>query len=188
MMFGKKVLFSVFGIFLGFQSWKLVSIILVYRSEANLTLPESLVYAFLINLFLTGVFAFPGFVFPTHRMLPKAYYDISNPSVLSGLFKALGVKYFRILLMIAFWGKKKNKKKFFDGTRNGIENLIYQSKQSEFGHLAPLVLISVISFSFVVQQHYLLAAMTIFINVVGNFYPILLQRHHRMRIQKINLR
>lgn len=188
MTFGKKILFSVFAIFLGFQSWKLLLIILVYRDENNMMLPESLIYAFLINLFLTGVFAFPGFVFPTHRLLPKAFYLVSNPVLVTKLYTWFGVKHFRILLMLAFWGKQKNKEKFFDGTRNGIDNLIYQSKQSEFGHLAPLVLISGLSGLFVLHNLFLLAAITMIINIIGNFYPILLQRHHRMRIQKLQLR
>ncbi|WP_394330522.1 hypothetical protein [Psychroflexus sediminis] len=41
--------------------------------------------------------------------------------------------------MFVFWGKKKNKQKYFDGTKSGLENLDYQTKQSEFGHLAALV-------------------------------------------------
>lgn len=155
---------------------------------AKVSIMEAVIYAYLLTLFVTGVFAFPGFVFPTNRILPASYYIVTNPKTVSKLYRVLGVKYFRAMLMLLFWGQKKNKAKFFDGTRNGIDNLIFQSKQSEIGHLLPLVLISVVSISFLVHQHFLLAAITMGINIIGNFYPIVLQRHHRMRIQKIEPR
>lgn len=144
-----------------------------------------LIFAFLLNLFATGVFALVGFGFPTHRLLPKSYYSIKHPVAVAKWYRLAGVSLFRKFLMVAFWGKEKNRKKYFNGTRSGIRNFVYQTKQSEFGHLAALVLIAVLSIILAFRQYCLMAIFAAMINSVGNLYPIILQRHHRMRLGKL---
>lgn len=97
----------------------------------------------------------------------------------------MGVKYFQFLLMAAFWGHKKNRKKYFDGTKSGLKNFIYQTKQSEFGHFGAFVGIVVISIILLFHGYYSLVMAMAIINIIGNFYPILLQRLHRERISKV---
>ncbi|WP_394804428.1 glycosyl-4,4'-diaponeurosporenoate acyltransferase CrtO family protein [Portibacter lacus] len=58
----------------------------------------------------------------------------------------------------------------------------------EFGHLIPFLLICLISIYLLVIGLIKLAVFTLLINIVGNLYPIILQRHHRMRIEKIRKR
>lgn len=145
-------------------------------------------FAYFINLFTTGVFALVGFGFPTHRLLPKKYYSIKNPKLVAQLYNVMGVAVFRKLLMFFFWGKEKNRRKYFNGTRTGIRNFVYQTKQSEFGHLAALVVIAVLSIVLVFHGYYLMALMAIVINLIGNLYPVILQRHHRMRLGKLAVR
>ncbi len=94
----------------------------------------------------------------------------------------LRVEVFRKFLMFFFWGKEKNRKKYFNGTRSGIQNFVYQTKQSEFGHLAALIAIGVLSIILVSHEYYLMAVLATGINFIGNFYPVILQRHHRMRL------
>jgi hypothetical protein len=87
--------------------------------------------------------------------------------------------------MLLFWGKKENRKKYFDGTRKGLRNFVYQTHQSEFGHLMAFVAISIISILPFYKGYWSLFFWTIGINIIGNFYPIILQRHHRIRLARL---
>lgn len=180
----KKIFFSLLSLFLLFFSFTSLKQILAFGPE-QLGLKSSLYLGFMINLCVTGIFAFPGFVFSTSKALPENYYIIKRPSKLIHWYNVLGVKYFRKLLIIFFWGKKDHRKKFFDGTKSGLKQFIYQSKQSEFGHLGALVLLLIINLLFLIPGYNLLVLFTFLINIIGNFYPVILQRYHRIRIQRI---
>ena len=72
-------------------------------SEPNqFTNIEALIVSFLLTLFITGIFAFIGFAYPSNRILPDSYYEIKNPIVLKHISKILGIKYFQFLLLFAF--------------------------------------------------------------------------------------
>ena len=92
---------------------------------------------------------------------------------------------FRKVIMIFFWGIKKNRMKYFNGTKGGLQNLIYESKQSEFGHLGSLLVILPVSILFLIKGYLFYAIITSIFNVIGNLYPIILQRYHRIRVEKI---
>ncbi len=144
--------------------------------------------AWVLGLFVTGIFAFAGFAFPTQRLLPDSYYKIWFPERLDMVCRVLGVEVFRKMLLLTLWRNKKQRRGYFDGKRTGISVLEVQSKKSEFGHLLPFVLILAIGLYFFIIGLQRLAAFTLLINIAGNFYPILLQRHHRMRIQALRER
>ena len=134
---------------------------------------------------VTGVVALPGFALPTSCLLPQRYFHIKKPQKLLYWYKILGVDFFRKLLLLAFWGQQKNRKRYFDGTRSGFDNLIYQSKQSEFGHLLPLIALQIIATFCFVKGFAIVALVITIINIIGNFYPIPLQRMHRYRIARL---
>jgi hypothetical protein len=180
----KAILFSLFSVFLLYRTIELIRL-LINTPAVDYSFVETLILAIILNIFITGIFAFPGFVFPTNRLLPKKYYTITKPKTLKSVYRVLQVKYFRLFLMIVYWGRKKNRKKYFDGTRAGLANLIFQSKQSEIGHLASLSAILLITGILVYYQYFLLFFLANFLNTLGNYYPIILQRHHRMRLQKL---
>ena len=181
---GKKILFVLFSMTLTGLSYILINEILL-SSPKNTVLLFVGLNSFLINLYVTGIFAFPGFVFPTNRIIGSNYYKIKNSKLLINTYKVLGIDLFRKALMTFFWGLKKNRLKYFNGTRGGLENFIYQSKQSEFGHLGAFTLILAISLLLSSSGFMQYALITMVINIVGNFYPIILQRFHRIRIEKI---
>ncbi|MGB1031654.1 MAG: hypothetical protein ACPGWM_03520, partial [Flavobacteriales bacterium] len=133
-------------------------------------------------------FAFVGFVFPTHKLLPKSYYLVRQPKLIMNTYKYLGVEPFRKALMFFIWGKAKNRKHFFDGTKTGLKNFIYQSKQSEFGHILAFILVQACALIVAIKGNLLLLAITTAINVIFNLYPVILQRHHRARIQAVMAR
>jgi len=152
-------------------------------SEFNLWI--KLLLSFLLNLFITGIFAFIGFAYKTNQLLPENYYRVKNKKLINKSSKFLKIEYFKKFLLILFWGKKKNRQKYFDGTKSGLENLDYQTRQSEFGHLTALVIIQLSVIMMLVQGHYLIAFLTTTINFISNFYPVLLQRKHRIQIERI---
>ena len=89
------------------------------------------------------------------------------------------------MLLFAFWGQKTNRRKYFNGTKTGLKNFIFQTKQSEFGHLGAFVVIVILSVILLVHGYVFLVIIVTLINIIGNVYPVILQRSHRMRIEKI---
>ncbi len=180
----KKILFPVFSLFLIYRSYDLMKDLINSEPEKYGS-SETFILSFLLSLFITGVFAISGFAYKTNKILPKLYYEVRNPEFLNFIYDIMGVRYFRVMLMIAFWGRKKNRLKYFDGTKKGLENFIFQTKQSEFGHLSAFVSIIIISVVLLFHEYYQLVVFLTIFNVIGNFYPIILQRKHRIRIEKI---
>ena len=180
----KRLLFITLSLFLMYRTYWLVYDL--WQAEpGEYDAMEAFILAFLISLFETGIFAFPGFVLPTSRWLPDRYYRIHNPGRLKYMYRILGVRYFRQCLIVAFWGHRANRAKYFSGRRSGIPNLIYQANQSEFGHLGAALLITLTGISLLFKGYFVLVAWLFFINVLGNVYPIILQRFHRLRIAQL---
>ena len=180
----KKILFPLASVFLVFQSYKLIST--VQKIDIN-SIGLLFLAAWLINLFITGIFAFTGFAYPTQKLMPSSYYHINNPDGLRKTYNFLQVGVFRKFLLATLWKNKSQRKKYFNGKRSGIEGLLVQSQKAEFGHLLPFIIISFLSLYFLFSNGLVLALFTQFWNIIGNLYPIILQRHHRMRIQRLVL-
>ena len=180
----KKILFPIIAIFLAYRSYELLKT-LWFVEPSELVLPIRILLAFLLNLFITGFFAFFGFAYKTNRILGENYYRIKNPNFISRISKLLKVEYFKKFLLLVFWGKKENRQKYFDGTKLGLDNFDYQTRQSEFGHLAALIVIQIVVFFMLLKQHYAIAFFTTLLNFISNFYPVILQRTHRIQISRI---
>ncbi|SHM97844.1 hypothetical protein SAMN04488057_10525 [Cyclobacterium lianum] len=181
----KKVVFPLFSIFLVYQSYELVNAILILE-PSEVPLWMKILFAALLNLFVTGVFAFTGFAYKTSRLLPDKYYRIRDPEFLLEISGVLKLTYFRKFLLLIFWSQQKNRKKFFNGSIAGLENFDYQTRQSEFGHLIPMLLIQLLCLIILTQGHYAIALVATLLNICFNFYPVVLQRNHRMRISVLN--
>lgn len=181
----KRVLFVSFSIFLIYMSFDTVSAIAKVK---KIEWPWIIVVSWVINMLVTGIFAISGFVLPTQRLLPDSYYAIHQPKRLLKYFRLLRVEIFRKFLLATLWRSKQQNKTYFDGTAAGMTHLEVQSQKSEFGHLIPFLLLIFISLFFVLQGKIALGVSTLIINILGNFYPVLLQRHHRWRISRIRQR
>lgn len=181
----KKILLVCASIFLLYQSVKLSNAIFHVEIESWWV---NILLGAVFNLLITGVFALSGFALPTQKLLPEGYYKIRNSKSLKRWHRFFNVDLFRKFLLATFWKKKEDQKKFFDGTKSGIGNLITQSKKSEFGHLLPFITITILAGYLLSIGKWKLTIPLMIINIFFNFYPILLQRHHRMRIQLIEAR
>ena len=179
----KKILYTGFSCFLVVVTYQLLRDI--FFVAFTFAIRHSIIISALLNLYVTGIFVFVGFVFPTHQVLPQSYFVVWNKSTLLSAYKYLGVKYFKYVLLLFFWRYQKNRKRFFNGTKGGIKNFIYQSIQAETGHFLALITLIIIAVWLIILGHYKAALFTTLINYVVNFLPVLLQRFHRTRLQKL---
>ena len=182
----KKLLLTLASIFLAYRSLELLRF-LELTNPIQFSWIGVIAFSFALNLFVTGVFALLGFAFLTNQILPNSYYKIKNSENLALTYQVLGVEYFKMLLLKFFWGKEKNRKKYFNVTKAGIEDFDTQTRQSEFGHLAAFVAISILAFYLLMEGYFLIFLVSTFINLVGNLYPIILQRNHRVQIERLKL-
>jgi len=178
----KRIILFLMSIFLLYQSIGLVTMLF---EVGDFHWGMQIIFAFLINLFFTGVFALAGFALPTEKLMPEKYYTIHHPKKLKSWFQKLGVAAFRNFLLATVWKKKEMQKGYFNGTVEGFASFEQKTKKSEFGHLIPLVLITVFCFFLIKTKMWVLIGVTMIINIIFNFYPIPLQRHHRMRLQRM---
>lgn len=181
----KKILLLLLSIFLIFQSYQLLGNI--HRVQSELWI-YAIINGWIINMYITGIFAFAGFALPTQKLLPESYYTVRNPKRLKKIYKTLGVDTFRKLLLATLWRNQKQREKYFNGKSDGISALEEHSKKSEFGHLIPFILLNIIGFYILKIGMIKLSICCLLLNFIGNLYPIILQRHHRMRIQVIKRR
>lgn len=182
----KKVWLFMASVFLAYRSVELLK----FLSSAHPTQFNwlgAMAFSFALNLFITGIFALLGFAFLTSTILPNAYYKIKNAKNLNLIYNILGVDYFKWLLLHFFWGKERHRKKYFNGSKTGIHDFDMQTRQSEFGHLAAFLTIAVVSFYLLLKGYVLIFCLTNVINLVGNLYPIILQRTHRIQIERLQL-
>lgn len=179
----KPIIHILLSTFLAYQSYQLFS--QSFSNQENLSFILSIVLAILCNLFVTGTFAFVGFSFPTSKILPSNYYTVSNPKRIEKVYTILMVRYFRYFLLSTFWKNKEKQKTFFNGTKSGLEHFLFSSNQAEFGHLGAFIFIQLFAIIMVLKGEYQLFLYCSIINLFFNFYPIVLQRKHRIRIQRI---
>ena len=175
----KRLLLTAAAGFLAFQSVGLLTI--VGRGAVPPALFQ-VFYGLALGLFVTGVFAFLGFAWPTQGLLPEGYYTVRAPRRLRRVYRALGVGAFRRLLLATFWRSDAQRAKYFTGTRAGFGRLVTMSRKSEFGHLVPLVLCAGAGAWLAAAGWWWAAGALTAANVFGNGYPIVLQREHRRRV------
>lgn len=168
---------------MGYQTGKLVLTLLQLIPE-QFSLAGLIAAAIATNLLATGAVAFMGFALPTSRLLPASYYRVRQADRLKKWYSLMGGQFFRKFLLLTFYRKEKGKK-YFNGTREGILAFDHNTRQSEFGHLLALLLISLIAGAFLFYGHIYLFGWIMVFNVFLNFYPIPLQRLHRSRTQKL---
>ena len=99
----KKLVLTLMAMFLAYRSCELLNK-LFFGVFIEHSLGESAIIAFIINLFVTGIFAFLGFAWPTYLMAPSNYYQITKPKRVFILYRLLKVDWFKNALMMFFLG------------------------------------------------------------------------------------
>jgi hypothetical protein len=176
----QKLLLVSFSAFLIWQSIQLVRNIA--QGTHPTTLGDILTQAILLNLFITGIFLV-GYALPLHRLLPDSYYRSVGSKAFSSACSILKMELFRKMLRLTFWSPRNNRKHFFNGRRSGLAQFEMNTRISESSHVLALAIIATVSFYFAFVANINLAVIATLINVVFNFYPAMLQRYHRSRLQ-----
>ena len=171
------------SLILAYNLIKLTTVLFNF-TQGQLSLFVMVISAITVNLLITGSIAFLGFAYPTSSLLPDAFYRIRNQNFLKKIYSVLGVEIFKYLLLLTFYRKKDNKK-YFNGTKSGIMEFDYNTRQSEFGHLFAFFIIEIFAVIFLFNGHSIIFFLIQPINLVLNFYPIILQRAHRIKTEKI---
>ncbi len=178
----KRILFFLMSLFLIAQSHKACTLTFTF---ADIPWQWQVFAGFIFNLFITGIFAFSVFSWPAERLLPESYYRIYKPKQLNKFGKSIGIERFRKFLLATVWKDKEKQKGFFNGTSAGLDTFDANTKKSDFGHLIPFILLTVISVVLCYYGQWVMAFVTMFINVIFNFYPVILQRMHRARTARV---
>ena len=172
----------------GFLAWQSVRLFEALREDRPGSWALLALLAWVFNMFVTGTFAFVGFVLPTFRLLPDGYYRVRSPDRLRRVCRVLRVDLFRRVLLATLWRNRARRRRFFDGTRAGVERLDHASRSAEFGHAGAFLVVSAAAVVWTADGAAALAGLTFAWNVAGNFYPVLLQRSHRVRVQRLRSR
>lgn len=185
-MIVKKILFPLLSLFLIYdaQRWFFA---LLSSDPQQLSVGSSLFYAFMLNIDLLGIVAIPGFVYPLYRSAGVVFYrtpEFLKEDIVS-LYKLLRVEYFRRVISFLFWKRGANRRSFFDGTKSGLHGMILSSQRAEFGHWFGLVVVELISINLFLQNYFITCLFATLFNTVLNLYPIILQRYHRIRVEKL---
>lgn len=117
--------------------------------------------------------------------LESTYYNTKKWENEGKIYKWFGVHVFRKVLVWVGWEKLN---KASNPVKKSIDSLIhleYNTRQSEFGHLIILFIVSAITvfvgFYYGLKQSLRLLTL----NILLNAYPIVVQRHNRPRLNKI---
>lgn len=177
------IVLSILSLVLAYNTFKL-TIVIISFSQGQFSTFVIVISAFAYNLLITGSIAFLGFVYPTHKLLPNGYYKIKNKRRLKKIHSLMGVNIFQFFLLKTFY-RSSNNKKYFNGTKAGINEFEYNTRQSEFGHLISFILVELLSVILFFYGHSLIFLWIQPMNILLNFYPIILQRTHRIKTEKI---
>jgi len=178
----KRVLFVLMSLFLTAQSYK---ICMATFDSYDSAWQWDIAAGFILNLFVTGIFAFAVFSLPVERLLPESYYQIKKPKKLNKFGKNTGIEVFRKFLLATVWRDKEKQKGYFDGTVAGLDVFDVNTKKSEFGHIFPFIILSIIVAVLCFYGKWLMVFSTMIINIIFNFYPVILQRMHRVRTARM---
>lgn len=108
--------------------------------------------------------------------LPPGYFRIRPFERRAGIYQRLGVRHFARLVV---------ERIPFMGTRSGLSHFAERSRHAETVHLFALAGMAPAVLSLSLQQSRLIALWTLLFSVPIHVYPIMLQRHNRMRVERI---
>jgi hypothetical protein len=112
------------------------------------------------------------------------YFKEQNWEQKGKIYEQLGIHLFRKLLVIVGWEKLNKKENPVKNNLAALAHLEYRTKQSELGHLIIFFIVGGFSIYVAIRYSFSASAWLIFLNLVLNFYPILLQRYNRPRLQR----
>ncbi|MBW8684766.1 glycosyl-4,4'-diaponeurosporenoate acyltransferase CrtO family protein [Chitinophaga rhizophila] len=143
---------------------------------------DSLSFAWVLNFLL--MLLVMAFTETLRGPFTSPYYNAKQWERGGKVYEALGVNVFRKLLVLVGWEKLNKKSNPVEKGAEALAKLHNQTKKSELGHI--IILFIVAGFNvFVAFRFGVLHSMWLLVlNILFNFYPIVLQRYNRPRIQR----
>lgn len=156
----------------------------------------ALTYAFVSYIIMTG-FAFAWglnflmmmcisiFVEVLKSDFTSDYYKEKTWEHKGKIYEKFGINIFRKLLVLVGWEKLNKKANPVKNSLDALIHLEYRTKQAELGHL--IIFFIVLGFTVYVAIKYTFAKCLwlLFLNILLNLYPVLLQRYNRPRLQRL---
>jgi hypothetical protein len=171
-----KLTKSLLLIFIG-----VITIVLVYGLIHYIGM-QGFLFAWILN-FLLMLCVFP-FTETLKSQLTSPYYNEKSWEQRGKLYESFGINFFRKLLVWIGWEKLNKKANPIEKNIKALMHLHYKTKQSELGHM--IIFIIVLGFTIYVAFKFgvLQSLSLLILNILLNFYPILLQRYNRPRIER----
>ncbi len=96
----------------------------------------------------------------------------------------LGVDAFRKILVLIGWEKLIRKSNPIEKNTQTLINLHHQTKKSELGHLLIFLIVLAVNIYVALRFGALKSVWLFVLNILLNFYPVILQRYNRPRIER----
>ncbi|MDO6390151.1 hypothetical protein Q4E40_08440 [Pontibacter sp. BT731] len=116
--------------------------------------------------------------------LNAKYFDVKGWETDGKVYKWLGVHAFRKLLVWIGWEKLHKAVNPVKKDLQALNKLEYNTQQSEFGHLVIFFIVLAFFVGVALREGIGQSLWLIFLNVLLNLYPILVQRYNRPRLQR----
>jgi hypothetical protein len=143
---------------------------------------DGFLFAWTLNFLLMFFIVF--FTTALKSPLTSPYYHQKQWENKGKLYELFGVNLYRKLLVWIGWEKVTRKANPIGKNTEALTNLQYQTKKSELDHV--IILIIIFGFNlFVAFKFGILKSLWLLIsNILFHFYPIILQRYNRPRIER----
>lgn len=144
--------------------------------------PATVTFAFLLNCFvLSQVAGLPPF---TSATLPESYFRLRPVERGGRIYLYLGIQFFKRMMMSKLYRKLNP---YFNFKRTSItpRDLMNRMKDAEAAHALVFGLMLLCSLVALVVGSSYAAFWLLFFNMIGNGYPVMLQRYNRGRLERI---
>jgi hypothetical protein len=144
---------------------------------------HSLVFAWVLNFMLMFGVSYIAETFKPR--LVSTYYNSKKWEAEGEIYKWFGVDVFRKILVWVGWEKLNKASNPVSKNLYTLKHLEYRTRQSEIGHLIIFFIVLIFNLVVVFKYGIIQSLWLFFLNIVLNFYPILVQRYNRPRLQNI---
>ncbi len=124
----------------------------------------------------------------TQTLKPKlasSYYNTKKWEKEGMIYQFLGVSFFRKILVWIGWEKLSKKANPVKKNIDSLLHLEYGTRQSEFGHLIIFFIVLAINIFVAIKFGFVKSLWLLILNLILNFYPIIVQRYNRPRLKKV---
>jgi hypothetical protein len=159
----------------------IISLVVIYGVAIQKGL-DSFIFAWILNFML--MISLLSFTQTLKPKLTSSYFNTKKWEKGGNIYQFLGVNFFRKLLVWIGWEKLNKKVNPVIKNLNALKHLEYGTRQSEFGHLIIFFIVLPINLYVIVSYGFVNSLWLLILNLILNFYPIIVQRYNRPRLKR----